>query len=334
MLSIPLLNKLAESFAFVLPKRASQAAAQLVFGCMFRLFGRKHLKLAAFAVRLTLAEPQAQAQKIALRCFRAKGRQRNNYRLMSRVAQWPEARTEFSAQAHRALAETNQPLVLLTLHQADYLAGLLTVLKLIPLEREIHIIKLAEWTRIEEDAYQHFRQFGHTLVIHRLNDRPAKRIVRALKQHAILVTFVDVPREYGSTVGVTMFDLPFQLTSGPLAMARLAGAQVLPLFSSYADNDQRVVNAGPLIRTDDPAPQNRRKRSIAAMAQDLADQIETNLRRHGDQWEMWPVIPNLLDQERLASIGSQLPPNALARLTALGATFTQSAPPPSDETET
>jgi len=310
MLKSRYMNTLAESFAYVLPARVSAAAAEAAYRWTFRLFGRTHITQTTFAIRLVLAEPKQRAQQIAQRCFGAKGRQRNK---------WPAARAEFSPLVYRALADTNQPLVVLTLHQGDYLAGLLAVLKLIPLEREIHIIKLAQRSKIEEDAYRHFRQYGHTLVIHRLSDRPAKRIVRALKQRAILVTFVDVPREFGATVDVNMFDLPFQLTSGPLAMARLAKAQVLPLFSHYADNGERGVTSGPLIQPiqRDLTGKNN-KRSVGCMAQNLASQIEANLRRHSEQWEMWPVIPNLLDTDKLMETGLELPPDAVARLRALG----------------
>lgn len=327
MLKTRHMNALAECFAYLLPQHLSAPAAEVVYRWTFRLFGRAHIQQASFAIRLTLAEPKRRAQEMARNCFGAKGRQRNNYRLMSKTLSWQVARTEFSPKAHKALADADKPLVMLTLHQGDYLAGLLAVLKLIPLEREIHIIKLAEWTKIEEDAYQHFRQFGHTLVIHRLSERPAKRIVRALKQRAILVTFVDVPREFGATVAVNMFDLPFHLTSGPLAMARLAGAQVLPLFSNYTANHERVVTAGPII-----APLTRdqsgakAKRSVQSMAQSLANQIEANLRRHGEQWEMWPVIPNLLDHEKLAEDSTELSPRVLARLSALGARAVNTKP--------
>jgi len=205
------------------------------------------------------------------------------------------------------------------------------VLRLIPIEREIHIIKLAEWTQIEESAYQHFRKYGHTLVIHRLSEKPAKKIVRALKKQAILVTFVDVPREFGATASVNMFDLPFQITCGPLAMARLASARVLPLFSSYSADGDCEVAAGPLIESE---ATSGKKASIAHMAQQLANQIEANLHKYPEQWEMWPVIPNLLDQEALAQGAENMHPSTHVRLALAGATPTASAPESAQEPNT
>jgi|GEM_PF-5096738 len=318
------LNTLAEIPAYLLSPAAARWLAGKLYGGCYRLFGQSSLQNAAAAVQLTLAEPASDARRIAKACFAAKGAQRSNYRSMARCDQWRVAQTNFGASVHRALADARSPLVILTIHQADYLAGLLSVLRLIPLEREIHIIKLAEWTQIEESAYQHFRQYGHTLVIHRLSERPAKKIVRALKKQAILVTFVDVPREFGATASVNMFDLPFQLTCGPLAMARLASARVLPVFSNYSADGGCEVAAGTLIKSLDPQGS---KAAVQDMAQQLASQIESNLRRYAAQWEMWPVIPNLLDREALAQDASTLPHSTQIRLALVGATrLTQPAP--------
>ncbi len=311
------LNTLAEIPAYLLsPAVASWLASKLYGGC-YRLFGRSSLRMTTAAVQLTLAEPARNARRIANACFAAKGAQRSNYRAMARSDCWRVAQTDFGASVHRALADAQAPLVILTIHQADYLAGLLAVLRLIPLEREIHIIKLAEWTQIEESAYQHFRQYGHTLVIHRLSEKPAKKIVRALKKQAILVTFVDVPREFGATASVNMFDLPFQLTCGPLAMARLASARVLPVFSNYSAKGLPEVSAGPLIESQG---RSGTKVSVQSMSQQLASQIESNLRRYANQWEMWPVIPNLLDREALAQDSTSLQPSTHLRLALVGAT--------------
>ena len=316
-LSSKQLNTLAEIPAYLLSPAAARWLASKLYGGCYRLFGRRSLHNAAAAVQLTLAEPSGNARRIAKACFAAKGAQRSNYRSMARCDQWRVAQTNFGATVHRALADAQSPLVILTIHQADYLAGLLSILRLIPLEREIHIIKLAEWTQIEESAYQHFRQYGHTLVIHRLSEKPAKKIVRALKKQAILVTFVDVPREFGATASVSMFDLPFQLTCGPLAMARLASARVLPVFSSYSSEGGCEVTAGMLIESK---PVLGAKPSVQQMAQQLASQIESNLRLYAAQWEMWPVIPNLLDHEALAQDASTMHPSTHMRLAIVGAT--------------
>ena len=83
MLKTRHMNTLAESFAYVLPRRFSAAVADAACRWAFRLFGRNHIQQTTFAIRLALAEPKRRAQQIAQRCFGAKGRQRNNYRLMS-----------------------------------------------------------------------------------------------------------------------------------------------------------------------------------------------------------------------------------------------------------
>lgn len=311
------LNQLAEFPARLLPPRLARSFSGRLFQWCYQLMGQHSLDTTTKAVQLLLSEPGKDARSIAIACFAAKGRQRCNYRAMTRTTSWPEAHLRFPPRIFRLIADTSQPMVLLTLHQADYLAGLLAVLRLIPVEREIHIIKLASWTQIEQDAYAHFRKRGHRLVIHRLSDRPAKRIVRALKNNAILLTFVDVPREFGSTIGVELFGLPFQLTSGPLAIARLAGACVLPVFTNYEPTGACEIRTGGVIGERKASLQPSVAPTVADMGQELACQIEVNLRRYPAQWEMWPVIHNLLDREALSVKSSDLPPATLARLNHL-----------------
>ena len=318
-----LLNRLAEWPAYCLPQRWAQQVAGWLFARVHAVLNPALLSSTQALVQLTLGEPRHNASRIARQCLFAKGRQRCNYRAMSRTRQWRSARHSLSPATHRILAESAEPLVLLTLHQADYLAGLLAILRLIPTERPIHIIKLAEWTQIEQDAYRHFRQYGHTLVIHRLSERPAKRIVRALKSKAILLTFVDVPREFGTTTQVQMFGLPFRLTAGPLAMARLAGAAVVPLFSNYDSAGNCEVRAGDAIRS----------RDVDEMAQRLALDIEANLRIYPHQWEMWPVLADLWDADALIEPAANLSPAALARLALAKASSEADAPTPNNDSK-
>ena len=321
---------LADACAYCIPGRFSEACASQLYRYCYQIFGRTELSQVARICQLSLQETDRRAAEIALRCMQAKGRQRRNYRAMGQTNHWREAQLELDATCYRSLADSRRPLVVLTLHQGDYLAGLLSTLQLVPTQRDIHIIKLAESSKKEDEAYTHFRRFGHKLVVHRLSERPAKSIVRALKRQAILLTFVDVPRSFGTTINVTMFGLPFQLTAGPIAMARLAGANLLPLFSYYNEEQQCVVRASPLI----PAYATQRSAkppSIQALAQQLAYAIESNLRLHSDQWEMWPVLIDLLDIERLdaPAIESTIAQNAtlLTRLNNL-------APTPTVQTKT
>jgi lauroyl/myristoyl acyltransferase len=316
MLSDRTMISIADACAYALPNALSERVTQGLYDICYRWLGRNEIHRVAQLARLTLGEPSANAQAIACACYRAKGRQRRNYRAMGRRTTWRSAQLLLPPSAYQALADTRRPLVLLTIHQGDYLAGLLSVLAHIPIERNIHIIKYAEWSKKEERAYQHFRRFGHELVVHRLSERPAKRIVRALKRQAVLLTFVDVPRSFGATTPVQMFGLPFQLTSGPLLLARLAGARILPLFSAYSDSNQPLVESGELLRTADFANPTKRA-PLTQLAQQLADQLEANLRRHGTQWEMWPVLADLLDRERLEENPEQLDPALLLRLAVL-----------------
>lgn len=328
MLSDRVLIWLADACAYLVPARWSESVTRAVYRWAYQCVGRADLQQLARVCQLTLQETDSEAAAIALGCVQAKGRQRRNYRAMGRTPQWREARLALDAQCYRALADTRRPLVVLTIHQGDYLAGLLSTLQLVPTQRNVHVIKLAEASRKEDAAYAHFRRFGHELIVHRLSERPAKAIVRALKRQAILLTFVDVPRSFGTTTGVEMFGLPFQLTVGPIAMARLAGADLLPLFSSYNAAQQPIVRASPLIPAYAIQGQARPP-SVALLAQQLANAIEINLRHCGEQWEMWPVLQDLLDMERLESpefAGSDAQrASLLARFAAL-ATSTRSAP--------
>ena len=301
---------LADACAYAIPGRWSEKLVRAIYRCSYSWFGRRDLAQLAGLCQLALQETDQRAAAIALGCVQAKGHQRRNYRAMGRTNKWRAARLDFGPSCYRALADTRRPLVVLTIHQGDYLAGLLSTLQLVPTQRNVHVIKLAESSKKEDAAYAHFRRFGHELVVHRLSERPAKTIVRALKRQAILLTFVDVPRAFGTTVGVTMFGLPFQLTVGPIAMARLAGADLLPLFSCYDANQQPLVRACNLIPAYATFGQTKAP-PVEQLAQQLANVIEDNLRSCSEQWEMWPVLQDLLDTERLNS--SDFAPSAAER---------------------
>jgi len=306
---------LADVCAYCIPARFSEATVCAIYRWCYQCFGRKDLQQVAQICQLTLEETDRRAKEIALGCVQAKGRQRRNYRAMGQTNDWRSAQLEMDAPCYRALADLRRPLVVLTVHQGDYLAGLLSTLQLVPTQRGIHIIKLAESSKKEDEAYTHFRRFGHDLVVHRLSERPAKAIVRALKRQAILLTFVDVPRSFGTTADVNMFGLPFQLTVGPIAMARLAGANLLPLFSYYNEAQQPVVRANSLIPAY-AAPGESKPPRVELLAQKLANSIELNLRTRSDQWEMWPVLADLLDTQRLDAQESAITTDERANLIA------------------
>ena len=86
-----------------------------------------------------------------------------------------------------------------------------------------------------------------------------------------------------------MFGRPFQLPPGPAALARTAGAPLLPVFVFRTGRRRyRVVFRPPIQppRTDDPAA------DLAVAMRRVAAEVEGAIRRAPHQWycfrRLWP----------------------------------------------
>lgn len=136
------------------------------------------------------------------------------------------------------------------------------------------------------------RRANSNSVTHFASDDPSLGVTlyQALREGELVALQGDRPRVRSRTVGATLFGRPCELPAGPLALARLSGAPLVPVFAfREAHYLYRVVCREP-IRV---APNGNADEAIAAAARALAVQIEWAIRQRPHQWyafaEVWPA---------------------------------------------
>jgi KDO2-lipid IV(A) lauroyltransferase len=112
---------------------------------------------------------------------------------------------------------------------------------------------------------------------------------QALRNGELVALQGDRPRPRSRTVCVTLFGRPCELPAGPLALARLSGAPLVPVFSFREKHYRyRVVCREPIRVEVRGSPDV----AIAAAARVLAGHIEWAIRQRPHQWyafaDVWP----------------------------------------------
>jgi lauroyl/myristoyl acyltransferase len=130
---------------------------------------------------------------------------------------------------------------------------------------------------IQDDARR-----AHGLLIAHVGDDPlsALPLVRHLRSGGAVALQMDrVPRRLRARK-VTLFDAPGQVPEGPLRIAMLTGAPLVPIFCARTGHRKYEVVAFSPIRLG----RNASETEIDAAAQTLADAMQTFLRAHPTQW--------------------------------------------------
>jgi KDO2-lipid IV(A) lauroyltransferase len=162
----------------------------------------------------------------------------------------------------------------------------------------VHVVR-------EEELDAKSQEFMSRLVARRRNpnhhthfatDDPRLGLVlrEALGRGEIVALQGDRPRAQSRTVGVTLFGRTCELPAGPLALARLSGVPLLPIFCFRERHGlYRIVCREPI----QVSLEGKRDEAIAVAAQVLSAHIEWAIRRHPHQWyaleKVWPMDQRL-----------------------------------------
>jgi KDO2-lipid IV(A) lauroyltransferase len=83
---------------------------------------------------------------------------------------------------------------------------------------------------------------------------------------------------------VRLFDAPFAMPDGPLRLAELSGAPILPIFTARTGYRQYDMKVFPAVRVAARGGGDERERGRDAAAQLVADAMTTFVRAHPAQW--------------------------------------------------
>jgi len=164
--------------------------------------------------------------------------------------------------------------------------------------RHVHLVREPEVDpRAQEFIRQSVRSVeGSHYTMHFQSDDPLQGMIflDALRRREIVAMQGDRPRTGSRTVGATLFGRPIALPSGPAALARTAGAPMLPVFALRDGRRRcRVVFCPPITV---PHTSDRNADLTWAMGQ-VAAEIERAVRAAPHQWfvfrELWPETTSI-----------------------------------------
>ncbi len=191
----------------------------------------------------------------------------------------------------RDLAASAEGFILVTAHLGSWEVG--SMLPAAKEGRRIHVVREAETDpraqRFIQDLIR--RHGGDLYVTHFAEDDPQLGMVLldALRRGEVVALQGDRPRAGGRTAAVRLFGRPYDLPIGPAALARAAGAPLVPVFVFRTGRRRYRCVIRPAIRV---APTADRQRDLEATLERFAADLEEAIRRDPRQWfcfrKLWP----------------------------------------------
>lgn len=186
---------------------------------------------------------------------------------------------------------TGEGFVLVTAHVGQWEAGSMVAPSFE--HRRVHVVREAELDPQAQEFVE--RQFAEScpagVTVHFVRRGPdlSWKLLRALRQGEVVALQGDRPYAGGRTMRATLCGRPVEFPLGPVALARAAGVDLLPVFI-FRDgrSHARVVFRPPIpVARDGEAEED----SAAAIGR-VAAEIEWAIRQHPEQWfcfgQMWP----------------------------------------------
>jgi KDO2-lipid IV(A) lauroyltransferase len=169
--------------------------------------------------------------------------------------------------------------ILVTAHTAGWetVGPLLSRDKSLPVMIAVEAERSAAARAIQDDARQ-----AHGLLVAHVGDDPlsALPLARHLRERGAVAIQIDRAPQSTRSRGVTLFGERARIPEGPLRLAILTGAPVVPVFAARTGHRRYVVVVHPPIRLTRTAG----VAAVDAAAQALADAMQSFLRSHPTQW--------------------------------------------------
>lgn len=151
--------------------------------------------------------------------------------------------------------------------------------------RDVHLVREEELDpRAQEFIRELLREgMGENYHTHFASRDPSLgvRLLEVLDRGDIVALQGDRPREGGKSLEVELFGRPFPLPVGPLALARLSGATLLPVFMLRSGRRAYRLRFGEPIHVESG---DDRAGEIRAAAERFAATLEEVIRDHPHQW--------------------------------------------------
>lgn len=151
--------------------------------------------------------------------------------------------------------------------------------------RPVHVVREQEMhpeaQEFIEELYGEGARGSFTLHFSRSNPGLAGLLLGALRRGEIVGLQGDRPSSTGRAVEARLFERPFPLPAGPAALARAAGAPLLPVFCFRQGRRRYQMVIRPPI---DPSPTGDPEVDRNEALQNIAHEIEWAIRQRPHQW--------------------------------------------------
>lgn len=158
--------------------------------------------------------------------------------------------------------------------------------------RRVHVVREAETDpRAQRFIEGLIRRCGGELYVTHFAEDPqlGMDLLDALRGGEVVALQGDRPRSGGRTVETRLFDRPFSLPVGPAALARAAGAPIVPVFVFREGRLRYRCVLRPPIRVAQTAD---RQRDLREALEGFAADLQAAIRREPYQWfcfrRIWP----------------------------------------------
>jgi KDO2-lipid IV(A) lauroyltransferase len=192
------------------------------------------------------------------------------------------------------LAEWKKPVLFAPLHMGCYALAFTQIMDRFFRGRRMLILRARDDREIETKVMQRVAETGCDMRFLKVADKADYvEAVRFARAGAVIVAFVDLPASYGGPIDVELLGQKATIAMGIDALARVAGATIVPIcVSSTIHGD--TVHVGRPFETAESGPAERRR-----VAQTLKRHIETSVAAHPLDWHMWTRFHEYLRDEPL-----------------------------------
>ena len=183
------------------------------------------------------------------------------------------------------VAASGKPVILAPLHMGNYVFGMAVAMNAHFAGRPMLILRAREDSEADTRVMERIAEIGTEMRFLQVSDKASYiDAVRFVRGGAVVIYFVDLPPSYGGPVDVTLFGHPLRLALGIDALARVAGATVVPLAVTSSLTGDRVAVGRP-FEVVDPGQAERMR-----VARLVARHVETAILRDPGQWHFWPRL--------------------------------------------
>jgi phosphatidylinositol dimannoside acyltransferase len=171
------------------------------------------------------------------------------------------------------------PFIIGTIHSGgwDVLGALLTG----DMNLDMVLVMAHEADAEAERLHDEVRSKLHVRVVHVGSDAlDALPLLSQLRRGGVVAMQLDRAPPGMRTIPIRLFDAPAEFPEGPLRLARLTGAPLLPIFCARLGFRRYRIVIHPPVRIARDAPHD----AATAAAQSIADRMTAFLREHPSQW--------------------------------------------------